>query len=121
PPRARRGRPDECPVRRGGGRPAALSARDRVPLAARNGPASPATTAEPTNPRVRGAAGGGPVLAVAHHVVGDLVVHRGVVHLGDGELLAIPGASAVGRNRDVAVVPDDHTVAVGRVDPHVVV
>ena len=44
-----------------------------------------------------------------------------MVHLGDGELLAIPGASAVGRNRDVAVVPDDHTVAVGRVDPHVVV
>src|SRR5260370_20744636 len=80
-----------------------------------------AETAAPAGQAVAGSAIGAAVLLVAIHEIRDLIVHRDVIHLGDRELDAVPGAAAIDRDADAAVVRDDHAIAVGRVDPHVVV
>ena len=44
-----------------------------------------------------------------------------MIHLGDGELDPVPSPSAIDRDGESAIVRNDHAIAVGRVDPHVVV
>ena len=113
-------RPDDVVVDRIGNRPAALAAGDRVPHAARNRSGDvlvrllrETAVARPARRR--------PVLPVAVDVVGDLVVDRDVIHLRDRQLNLMPAAPAVDREAEAVVVRDDEAVAVGRIDPHVVV
>ncbi len=61
------------------------------------------------------------VLSIAVHVVGNLVVGRDVIHLRDGQLNLVPAAAAIHREAQAVVVRDDHAIAVGRIDPHVVI
>src|SRR5579863_4121930 len=82
---------------------------------------SGATAAASSRQAVAGAAVGVAVLFVAVDEVGDLVVYGDVVHLRDGKLHARPGAPAIDGDADAAVVGDYHAVAVGGVDPHIVV
>src|ERR1041384_2321080 len=114
---ARRGGPDDVGVGRVRRGPAALAAGHRVPHAARNRSGAP----EAAQLAVAGAAGGGAVLPVANHVVGDRVVHGGGVHLAARQADPEPGLSAVLADRDAGIVADHEAVAVGGVDPHVVV
>ena len=109
--------PDDVGVDRiRGGKPA-LAAAHVMPHAARNaGDAPLALDAAVAGPPV-----GGLVLLVAEDVVGDLVVHRHVIHLRVGEALAEPRPAAVDGDGEALVVRDDHAVAVAGVDPHVVV
>ena len=95
---------------------ARLAAAHRLP----HPPGDPAQE-EAARSAVARPASGGTVLAVAHDVVRDRVVHRHVVHLGDRKLLAVPRLPSVAGDGDPAVAGDDLAVAVLRVDPHVVV
>ena len=111
----RRG-PDDVGVDRIGGGESALAAAHVVPHAPRN----PGDAPLPHDAAVAGAPVGGLVLLVAEDVVGDLGIHRHVVHLRVGEALAEPGLAPVDRDGKPLVVRDDHAVAVPGVDPHVV-
>src|SRR5262249_46620628 len=111
-------RPDDvvvCGVRCG---PAALTAGYRMPRASWN---SSAETAKAASAGIARPAIGRPVLLVAVDVVGNLVVDRHVIHLGNGQLDAFPGAPAGDRDAHAAVVGHGHSAGVGRIDPHVVV
>ena len=107
--------PDEVRVGAMNHREADLAAADGVPLADRDalGASSVEDAARPSHR--------GSVLAVAVDEVGPAVVGRDVVHLGDRQLRPVPGASAVVRDADAAVVADDPPVGIERVDPDVVV
>src|SRR5439155_20244545 len=60
---------------------------------------------------------GAAVLLVAVDEVGNLVVHCDVVHLSDRKLDAVPGAAAIHRNAEAAVIGHRQPVAVSRIDP----
>src|SRR5262249_20138498 len=57
----------------------------------------------------------------AVHVVRNLVVGRDVIHLRHGQLDAVPALSPIHRQAQPVVVRDDVAIAVGGIDPHVVV
>ena len=82
---------------------------------------SQSSSRRPTlGPCVAGALVTGPVLLAAVDEVGDLVVHVHVVHLGDGELDALPGLPAVEGEVRAPVVADHHPVGHEGIGPHVV-
>ena len=119
--RAGGGGPDDVRIDRIGRRKAALAASDRVPHAARD--VAAAATAAPaalTQAAVARAAVRRPVLLVRVDVVRNLVVDRHVIQLRVWQPLLQPRPPARLRDRDPLVVADDHPVAVGRIDPHVV-
>ena len=117
---SRSARPHDVAVDRIGNRPAAFAARDRVPHAARNRPRGllvglfgEAAIARTACRRT--------VLSVAVDVVWNLIVGRHVIHLRHWQLDLMPAPAAVDREAQAVVVGDDEPVAVGRIDPHVVV
>ena len=113
---ARSARPDDVRVLGIGRREAAFAPADSVPH-----PPGNATAEEPAGERPAGPPGRGAVLPVPEHVVGDVVVHRHVVHLGERQLDLEPRGAPVPRDGYPSVVRDRHPVAVGVVDPDVVV
>ena len=113
-------RPDDVVVRRIGNRPPALAAGDRMPHAAwnRSGDLLVGLFGEPAVAR---AARRRSVLPIAVDVVWNLVVGGHVIHLRDRQLNLMPALSAVDRQAEAVVVGDDEAIAVGGIDPHVVV
>src|SRR4029453_17710029 len=63
------------------------------------------------------------IFAVAVDLVGDLIVHRDVVHLRDWQPHAVPslGSAARDGDRHTNVMADDEPIRIGRIDPHVMV
>src|SRR5207247_4123689 len=95
-PGSGRRRPDDVGIGRVGCRPAALTTSHRMPLTTRDGPSSTAAPPpEPADLRIRRPARPGPVLAVRHHVIRNVVVHGAVIHPRDGALHAVPRLAAI--------------------------
>src|SRR5262249_22042869 len=105
--------PDDVVVDWIGNGEAALAPGDRIPHGPRNDAAHQAAVARPGERR--------PVLAVAVHVVRNLVVDVRVIHLGDRELDAPPAPTPVDGDIEGAVVPLRDPTRVRRIDPYRVI
>src|SRR6185295_1743813 len=117
------GGPDDVRVDRIGRREAALAAVDGMPHAAWNAaaPTAAAATAALVEAAVARSAVRGSILLVRVDVVRNLVVDGDVIELRVLGALFQPRPAARLRDRHALVVRDNHAVAVGRIDPHVVV
>ena len=118
--RPRTARPNQIAVYRVRPRPAALATADRQHVATADG-GNVDADAEVAGACVARHHRRWAVLAIAVDVVGNLVVDLRVVHLPERELRLDPRLAAIDRHRYAAVVAHDHAVAVGRIDPDVVV
>ena len=105
--------PDDGRIDRINDHVAAFAAGRGFPERPRRGPILP--------PRVAAARAfiGHPVLPSSVDAVRNLVIHRNVVHLGDGEIEPPPGPAPIEGDRGSAVVADHEPVRVRRVGPEI--
>src|SRR5438105_15285293 len=61
------------------------------------------------------------ILPVPINEIGDLVVERHVINLRDRQLNAVPSVPAVHGNAHASVIYHGHAVAVGGINPHLVI
>src|SRR6266571_3730518 len=109
-------RPDDVVVHRIGRGESAFAPRHGMPQTSRDGARAADSASTPAEAAklqaVARAAERRAVLPVAINEVGDLVIHRHVIHLRDGKLDVVPRAAAINRDAYASIVDDGHAVSI---------